>query len=217
MKIHLIICIGLFLFFSCKREPSANTSVKDAPGSELSQMDSFYIDPTQSIIYWQGSSPSGAHNGSIKIKSGKLYSKDKILKAGIVLADMNSLKNLDLEDSLDRLDLEKHLKDADFFQTDSFPEARFSLSSITMIQDTTYNAIVHGYLTVKDVMKPLQLKCKIDHAEDAILISVPEFSLDRTQYNIMYQSKKILASLKNGFIGDEINLSMKVIARSGNR
>lgn len=209
----LIFLMLSFYFFSCKNDSNVRQGMDQNGIIRSDLLDTFDIDLNQSILYWQGGSPAGNHNGSIKFKEGSLFCNKKSIIGASISVDMNSLKNLDIEDEKDRLDLENHLKDNDFFQVDSFPESGFEIRSVSLLEDSTFNAIVHGYLTIKNVTRPLQVKCKVDYSGDLILISVPEFEMDRTEYNIMYSSKKILASLKDGFINDAITLSMKITAK----
>lgn len=212
-NIQCIMACSLLLFgIACKQSGSSSKLTADAPELANSKQDSFKLDTAQSIIYWQGSSPTGAHNGSLKFKSGILYGSNMQIQSGDLLIDMNQIVVLDISDPSDRHDLESHLKDADFFDINQYPTAAFTIHHINELKDSVNNVSASGILKIKDRSNPLQVNGKIDYSKEGIMVSIPEFTIDRTAFNIMYSSKKILASLKDGFIHDEVKLTIKIVA-----
>lgn len=206
--------IGVFFLLSaCKQNTAGPNPQSNEPDTMHTSSDSFQIDTAQSIIYWMGKSPSGAHNGHLNFKSGILFGGNLQIQSAELLIDMNTIRNLDIEDASDRSDLEEHLKNEDFFNVTQFPEAKLKVDKINEIKDSVNNAMISGILTIKGISNPIVVNGKIDYSNDGVLITIPEFLIDRTNYNIMYNSKKILASLKDGFIYDEIALSVKIVAK----
>lgn len=207
----LITCIflGTFFLYSCRDSKNAKC-LQNTPGQEESVSDSFQVDPEQSLVYWSGSSPSGPHNGLVKMAGGELYFQGDLLISGEIRVDMRTIENLDIQEEVDRKDLEDHLKDADFFNVDTFPVAVFRILSAETSGDTLNNLTVNGSMTIKGITQDLNIRGNIQKTEQRVFVSIPEFAIDRTQYNIMYQSKKILPSIKDGFIDDEISLSIKL-------
>ena len=125
MKVQLILfAIMIVGALACKQK-CANTELSPPMLDGGMITDSFTIELDQSLVYWSGSSPSGSHNGLIKIAGGELYFKGDQITGGEVRVDMRSIENLDIEEVTDRKDLEDHLRDADFFNVDTFPVARF--------------------------------------------------------------------------------------------
>lgn len=203
----------LFLLSACKQNTGGPILQSNDPGILHSSTDSFQIDTAQSIIYWMGKSPSGSHNGRLNFKSGILFGGNLQIQSAELVIDMNTIHTLDIEDASDRNKLDEHLKNEDFFNVTQFPDAKLKVDKISEIKDSVNNAMIAGTLTIKGVSNLLVVKGKIDYSNDGVLITIPEFTIDRTNYNIMYSSKKILASLKDGFIYDEIALSVKIIAK----
>lgn len=205
----LYIFSGSLFFSSCK--DCKNTEIQgDTVDLNASVSDSFQVDPEQSLVYWSGASPSGPHNGLVKMAGGELYFQGDMLVSGEIRVDMRTIENLDIQEEVDRKDLESHLKDADFFNVDTFPMATFRITSAETSGDTLNNLKVNGSLIIKGISQNISVNGNIQKTEQRVFVSIPEFTIDRTQYNIMYQSKKILPSIKDGFIDDEISLSIKL-------
>lgn len=69
-RIHVVFqltCI-FFLLSACKQNTSVTNPQSNEQGTLHTSSDSFQIDTAQSIIYWMGKSPSGAHNGRLNFK-----------------------------------------------------------------------------------------------------------------------------------------------------
>ena len=79
-------------------------------------------------------------------------------------------------------------------------------------KDSLTNAIVDGELTIKSITKPLRIKAHVNIAENIMLIIIPEFIIDRTEWGINYNSKKIFSNLLDNLINDEIKINMKILA-----
>jgi polyisoprenoid-binding protein YceI len=138
--------------------------------------------------------------------------KQENLQGGVFNIDMNSLVDLDISDPEEKKDFEENLKGGNFFQVDSFPLAEFRIDSVRDSQDSLTNSLVYGELTIKSIAKPLQIKAHVNIAENTMLITVPEFVIDRTEWGINYNSKKIFSSLIDNLINDEIKINMKILA-----
>lgn len=100
----------IFLLSACKQNTSVTNPQSNEQGTLHTSSDSFQIDTAQSIIYWMGKSPSGAHNGRLNFKSGILFGGNLQIQSADLLIDMNTIRNLDIEDASDRNKLDEHLK-----------------------------------------------------------------------------------------------------------
>ena len=217
MKVQLILfAITIAGALACKQK-CANTELSPSMVDGGMITDSFTIELDQSLVYWSGSSPSGSHNGLIKMAGGELYFKGDQINGGEVRVDMRSIENLDIQEETDRKDLEDHLRDADFFNVDTFPVARFIVLGSEARADSMNNVSIRGELEIKGIRKPLIVEGNLQKSELRTFVSIPEFTIDRTDFNIMYQSKKILPSIKDGFIHDDITISIKLTGMQSNR
>ncbi len=118
--------------------------------------DSYNLDPAHSNILWHAShfgfsSPSG-HFG---IKTGK------------IMLDEAKPENSSVEVTIDTTSLvtgvekfDKHLKSADFLDSEKFPTATFKSTKVAMTGKDT--ADVQGDFTLHGVTKPVVLKVKLN-------------------------------------------------------
>ncbi|MBK7302009.1 MAG: YceI family protein [Saprospiraceae bacterium] len=204
----------LILFYSCKsKDGNPSTDPIQQSAALQNYGTGFELLPQQSIIYWLGSSPTGTHNGSLKFKESKLFiDQAGNLAGGVFNIDMTTIANLDISDPDEKKDFEENMKSGNFFQVDSFPTAEFRIVAVTASKDSLTNAIVDGELTIKSITKPLQIKAHVNIAENIMLIIIPEFIIDRTEWGINYNSKKIFSNLLDNLINDEIKINMKILA-----
>ncbi len=210
-KYFLVVSI-IFLSIQCKKKSGDSVSAPSV-NENINYGTLYEAILDQSIIYWIGSSATGSHNGILKIKKSnmEINPHGQLLKAYFTI-DMNSIANLDISDPEGKKDLEDHLKNEDFFATDTFPEADFILTSATPIADTLTNQLLKGDLTIKGITQSVEFKAQIIPTGNAALITVPEFTIDRTRWGINHQSTKILNIIKDELISDDIKLSMKIVA-----
>ncbi|HQX43694.1 MAG: YceI family protein [Saprospiraceae bacterium] len=204
----------LILFYSCKsKDGNPSTDPIQQSAALQNYGTGFELLPQQSIIYWLGSSPTGTHNGSLKFKESKLFiDQAGNLAGGVFNIDMTTIANLDISDPDEKKDFEENMKSGNFFQVDSFPTAEFRIVAVTASKDSLTNAIVDGELTIKSITKPLRIKAHVNIAENIMLIIIPEFIIDRTEWGINYNSKKIFSNLLDNLINDEIKINMKILA-----
>lgn len=214
---NFLVVIAFFItIFSCKNvdNKSQNTQ-KSIINSDTVSVGTYQIDTSQSILYWLGSKSTGSsHNGSVKIQSGNLNFNEKNLVSGKVIIDMKSIGVIDISDPAEKKDLEDHLMNYDFFDVNTFPNAQFEISNVMMANHPDSLSTIDGSLSIKNITQALTVRAKIAVSGNMVMISVPEFIIDRTQFGIMYKSQKILNQIKDKFIRDEISLSMKIIASS---
>lgn len=214
LRHKLFLIFGLALSFSCKFEKRVST------GQETYKLQDnklygtlFKLDSVNTEIHWTGNKPTSFHEGNVRLKKGEIFTEmNGIPKGGIIWIDMNSIVCTDITDSLDKKDLEDHLKDSDFFNVDSFPIAELYIDSFEIVNDSLTNSNAHGQLTIKGITNPVKIKAQISVAENVMMIQIPEFSIDRTKWNISYKSKTIFPNLADKFIYDDIKLKISALA-----
>lgn len=182
------------------------------------QVKEFTIDPANSTIEWKGSKPTGEHFGTVNLKNGKILVKDGNIASGKFTLDMTSIVNNDLADAEWNKKLVDHLNSADFFNTNQFPEATFELTEIKPYDGTvvegdlqpTHN--VTGNLTIKGIAKSITFPLTVMIEDNKLKASSTQFIIDRTEWDIQYQSRKFFDDLKDKFIYDEIGIKITVVS-----
>jgi polyisoprenoid-binding protein YceI len=88
--------------------------------------------------------------------------------------------------------MEDHFNDENYMETDKFPKAGFSgkitdIAAVNFAKDGSYNVVVSGNLTIKDVTKPVTAKGVIT-IKGGKLNAQSVFNVNRKEYKIMGQS-----------------------------
>ena len=166
------------------------------------------VNTEKSTVEWVGKKVSGAHNGTIKIKEGKLQLHDGKLESGTVVIDMTSIVCLDLEGEW-KQKLEGHLSSPDFFDVAKHKTATLKFTSVKVQEGSRYT--VTGNLTIKGITKPIEFPATIE-VRDGKLGAYAEVKVDRTLYDIKYGSGKFFEGLGDKMIDDEFTIKFKVAA-----
>lgn len=107
-------------------------------------------------------------------------------------------------------DRDKHLRSADFFEAEKYPNITFVSTSIEKINDEKYK--LQGDLTIKDVTKPIMLdvtlggKIKDPWGNTRIGLNV-KGSVNRFDYNLKWNS---LLETGGAVVGKTININCDV-------
>ena len=215
----LLLAISLIstgLMWSCTNPQGEKAKLTEADTiiANTEGADKYEVDATQSMIEWIGYKPTGQHNGTLNIKSGALYLVDNTPVGGEFVIDMNSLRVLDLEDPEWNGKLTGHLRSPDFFDVDNNPEAKFVVTQIVRNKNGGPVYLLTGNLTIKGITRSVTFGADVSREGDAVSGKTPQFTIDRTEYDIKYKSNKFFADLQNEFINDEFAL---IISLSGKK
>ena len=162
------------------------------------------VDAGKSSINWIGKKVTGSHEGTIGIKSGNLvFAKDK-LKGGTFVVDMPTIIVTDLAPGKGKEDLEGHLKANDFFGTAKFPTATLVFKKIAAKKAGVYT--VTGDLTIKGITKPIVFDLATTATTAATTLKI-----DRTKYDIKYNSGNFFQNLGDKVINDEFELKVALL------
>ena len=171
----------------------------------------YVVDIDKSSIFWIGRKMTGEHFGKIKVKEGYIDIDENRINGGNIIIDMESITVSDIEEEKWNKKLEGHLKNADFFDVNVFPEASFSIKGsydFFMIESLE----MKGSLTIKDktidIVIPSVVSFEGNYAE-----SVGVIDIDRTQFGITYGSGSFFEGLADRAINDDFTLKFKIIAK----
>jgi polyisoprenoid-binding protein YceI len=217
MKYNVLsIAIAMLLLGSCKDAPEADKA-EAGTAQEVqttSTGNNYTVDVNQSTFTWTGTKPTGRHEGTLKLKSGSLTADNGNITGGNFVADVATISPHD-QDEEGNTKLGTHLKSADFFETDKYPEAKFEITSVAPVsadnkdvklKDATHD--ITGNLTMKNITKSITFPAKIAMNGNSITADA-DFNIDRTQWGLNYQSDK---SVQNKFIHHEVNLKVHLVA-----
>ncbi len=210
-KIILLVAITATVFASCIGEKKEKTAIKEAVTVTVSAEDLNNVDIAASVLNWEGSKPTGSHNGTVALKSGGLLVEGGTLTQGVFVVDMNTITNTDMAGSEGAAKIEGHLKASDFFDVAVYPTAKFVITSVV---DTEGKLAVTGNLTIKNTTKSITIPATIATVEGITTFKSETFTIDRTDFGVVYASKKLDAAIKDKFINDLMEMSFSVITKA---
>lgn len=164
---------------------------------------------SESRLQWIGKPlVGGGHEGTIKFISGSITTAASgLITQGEFVLDMNTIKNVDIKPESSAKDLEDHLKSEDFFAVAKYPRANFSILKVVP-EPTTSDAQrvrVTGLLSIKGITNQIAFPATINRDKESVNVKA-ELTIDRTKWDIIYNSKTFFSTMKDGLISDEIKI-----------
>jgi polyisoprenoid-binding protein YceI len=175
----------------------------------------YTIDATKSKVNWLARKVTGEHKGSVGVKSGELLIQGDRLRSGTIVIDMTSIQNSD-QTGEEKSKLEKHLKGSDFFATDKYPDASFTIKSATAKNKHMYEVV--GDLTIKGITHEQKISLTVTPGGRNMVNVAGAIPIDRTLYDIKYRSGKFFSDLGDTMIEDIffITLALKGNSQTAN-
>ncbi|MBC7458622.1 MAG: YceI family protein [Bdellovibrionaceae bacterium] len=157
----------------------------------------YSADNDKSTIKCTGYAEAGryAPSGMVKVKSAILKLDGEVLVSGKVVIDMPTLSQSNIE-------MQTHLRGKDFSDVATYPEATFVLSSVK-------DNAVSGTLTIKGIKQLITLPVAITRTSDGLLLKAT-LKVDRTKFNIKYNSSAYFQDLGNYAIKNEFDIDINL-------
>lgn len=209
LKITSILFMALAVV-SCK-EKKNETEATQAEEVETVAIEAttYTVEADSSSVAWKGFKPTSSHHGTINLTEGTISVANDTVVGGEFVIDMKSIKNIDLEDPEWNGKLIGHLASADFFDSENHPTSSFA---ITGIEEKDGKTFVKGNLTIKEIVKNIEFPAVITVGEEEVTLVSEPFTIDRTDWDIKYNSGKFFENLQDKLIKDEIELAVNVTA-----
>jgi YceI-like domain len=167
------------------------------------------LSTSESKLQWMGKPlVGGGHEGTIKFISGFITtSASGLITRGEFVLDMNTIKNVDIKPESSAKDLEDHLKSEDFFAVAKYPRANFSILKVFPEPTATdpQRVRVTGLLSIKGITNQIVFPATISRNKESVNVKA-ELTIDRTKWDIIYNSKTFFSTMKDGLISDEIKI-----------
>lgn len=170
----------------------------------------------ESSLAWAGSKPlvpGYVHRGTISLSEGTITVGDNTASGSFTL-DMNTIAVTSLGGGKEGREsaLEGHLKNADFFAVEEFPTATFEITNVSAeAGERPYT--VTGNLTMKGITNEISFPADI-FEKDGAVHAIADFTIDRTEWGITFGSGNFFEGLADQAIGDDIELSLTLIAHN---
>ena len=171
--------------------------------------DNVRIDTKSSTVKWIGSKVASAHEGTINIQRGVLMINHGTLVGGQFSIDMNSIKNTDIESEEYSAKLEGHLKNKDFFNVEQFPTAVITITNAIKGKENNYTVIAN--LTIKGITHPITFDANVN-INGINFLAKAKIKIDRTKWDITYNSGNFFENLGDYLIKDEIEFDVFLLS-----
>jgi polyisoprenoid-binding protein YceI len=161
------------------------------------------VDTSKSVVKWTGKAATKSHWGHVNIKSADMkFEGEKPTSAKFVI-DLNTIATKDIGPDKGSVNLDKHLKNADFFDVEKFPTATFESTKIENAGKNTFK--VTGKLTIKGKTHEQVITVKHDGKK-----VTGDFTFDRSKFDVQYNSKSFFSvkELGDKLIHDDIKMEV---------
>lgn len=220
-KYGFILLAGLVVMGLASCGPQGEkVATGDALAGDSAKGVPYQVDLKRSSIAWEGTKPGGSHIGTINLSEGRVRVQNGDVTGGEFVVDMKSIVCKDLTDPEYNAKLVGHLLSPDFFAADSFPTAGFKTTLIEKLKNpvkgddgVTYSHSVTGNLTLREITRSITFKALIAVDSTTVTATTGRFTIDRSEWNIRYGSRKFFDDLKDKFIYDEIGLQINLTAK----
>jgi polyisoprenoid-binding protein YceI len=162
------------------------------------------VNTAASSIAWYAEKVTGKHNGTVAISAGALNVDGNKLVGGNFTIDLKTIKALDITDPAYNQKFIGHISSGDFFEVEKFPTANFVITKIAANQIT-------GNMTIKGITKSVSFPAEIS-VKGGKVAAKASITIDRTDYNIQYGSKKFFESIGDKAIMDDFKLVVSLVS-----
>ncbi len=199
----------LILLAACGDKKNQDTGSSSGGGTieDGAVIRNYVVDPELSEVLWEGRVVGVyGHNGVIDVENGFLTTKGDEITGGTISIDMLSVVPLDSSSYQDRdgsriTDLQHHLTTGDFFLTEKYPTASFTIKEQRnnhLIGDLTIRGVTHEETAILSYLEVLPEGL----AGDAELV------FDRQKYDIKWEHP-----VTDYILSDDIEIRLKIVAR----
>ena len=171
-------------------------------------IDNVRVSTENSTIKWIGSKIASSHEGNINIAKGALNIDHGTLVGGQFSIDMQSLATTDMSEEYNKK-LDGHLKNEDFFNVEEFPNALVVITSAKKRDGNDY--YITADLTIKGITHSINFPAVVT-LKGLNFTATANIKIDRTKWDITYNSGNFFENLGDKLILDEIVLDVFLLS-----
>ena len=209
MKYKILFSLILFLVGCDSGRKSDNSSPTLNQLTPEAGTYSLLIDDSE--LSWIGTELSTkTHTGTIDFTDGTIVVDSDNTISGNVKINMSTINVTDLQGRSKEM-LERHLRSSDFFEVESFSEAKFSFISKSFDKLSNQISFV-GDLTIKDITNPISFNATLLETSP-FLKAKAVLSFDRSKYNVRFRSGNFFENLGDKLILDDIDVNIRLVTK----
>lgn len=173
----------------------------------------YKLDNDKSEITWNVNTSKGPQEGTIKLKSGRMFFKNLDLVSAIFNLDMNNVTISSLPPGIISMQAMTLFKSKDFLDVYAYNSAILEITTAKKITSNQYR--VGGYLTIKGIKRPInfnvdgEIKDNVFEGKaEAVQINREEFNIATSQATLSNDSKEQI----NNSVDKTFFINVKIIA-----
>ena len=171
--------------------------------------DNIRVNTKNSTVKWIGSKVSDSHEGTVNISQGYLGIEHGTLVGGQITIDMTTIQNTDIESEKYREKLNSHLKNKDFFNVKEFETATITIIQAWKGNDNMYK--ISADLTIKGITHSISFAADVN-VNGLNYLATAKIKIDRTKWDIKYNSGNFFKDLGDNLILDEIEFDIFLLS-----
>ena len=209
MKYKILFSLILFLVGcdSGKKSDNSNPTLNQL----TPEVGTYSLLIDDSELSWIGTELSTkTHTGTIDFTDGTIVVDSDNTISGNVKINMSTINVTDLQGRSKEM-LERHLRSSDFFEVESYSEAKFSFISKSFDKLTNQISFV-GDLTIKDITNPISFNATLLETSP-FLKAKAVLSFDRSKYNVRFRSGNFFENLGDKLILDDIDVNIRLVTK----
>lgn len=164
----------------------------------------YRINTDESSVIWTGRNIINSHTGTVGIKHGELVFQSGEIVGGEVVLDLTDLTCTDLAGSPGHDVLIDHLKSHDFFDVEKHPTATVTILGGNLQQ-------VRADLELKGITRQIDIPIAGGFDENGNPATQAVLTIDRTDWNIIYGSRRFFHRLAGHVVNDEIQIELRIL------
>ncbi|MCF7831906.1 MAG: YceI family protein [Candidatus Pacebacteria bacterium] len=210
----VLIVLG-FVLFSKKDVSETPVSEEVVVIEKVDYDGSYVIDLDNSLVVWEGKKTfvvDYADQGVIYPSEGTIVFTDGMIESGSIVFDMNSITALSTGKNSGQDMLSKHLKSADFFDTEKYPESSFVIFEVASDPSRPGSYMLFGDMTIKGKTLPISVPVSMLQVEQGIAL-VGDIAVDRTLWDVQFGSGKFFQNLADNTIDDYFTISFSLVVK----
>ena len=209
MKYKILFSLILFLVGCDSGKKSDNSSPTLNQLTPEAGTYSLLIDDSE--LSWIGTELSTkTHTGTIDFTDGTIVVDSDNTISGNVKINMSTINVTDLQGRSKEM-LERHLRSSDFFEVESYSEAKFSFISKSFDKLSNQISFV-GDLTIKGITNPISFNATLLETSP-FLKAKAVLSFDRSKYNVRFRSGNFFENLGDKLILDDIDVNIRLVTK----
>lgn len=208
-KQQIALLISAIALSSCTNSTKKSKEIIAAQEVEI-ETQVIPIDTLHSTILWKGGNSKESHNGTITLKGGTISVKGDTVTEGKFIIDMTTIENTSITNQKMRTSLVSHLKSADFFDIQLFPEAFFNITHTHWIDDDKTMLYIEGNLEIKGVSHLIKFLSYISKEGPNYTATSDPILIDRTKWGINHGSKSVYKDLKDNLVNDTVEIQLEI-------